>query len=125
MITNFKIFENHYENLIHAVKSEKIKNVRQLIDSNFDVNFKDGMGWTPLLWSTYLINKRMIKLLIDSGADMSYKALHYINKTKKMVDFYDLCVDKYKYEKDRRYKYLMMWIEDNYPEFVASKKYNI
>ena len=63
-------------------------------------------------------NKKMIKELIDAGANMNIKALHHINGTKEMVDFYDLSISK-DYEK------LSKWIEENYPEFVASKKYNL
>lgn len=111
--------------LIIAVKSEDPKKVKMLIDANYDVNIKDKMGWTPLIWAAYEANSEIIKMLIDAGADMHYKALHSIAGTKKMVDFYDLCVDKYNYEGYFIYLNTKEWIEKNYPEFMAAKKYNL
>lgn len=113
--------------LIIAVKSGKLENVKMLLDIakinvhttfNVDVNCTDRMGWTPLLWATYYKNRDMIKMLINAGAEMDYKALHHIGGTKRMVDFYDLSVDK-------DYTKLSKWIEKEYPEFVAAKKYNL
>ena len=109
--------------LIIAVKSGNWKNVKKLLDINLDVNCTDRIGWTPLLWATYYGNRNMIKLLINSGADMNYKACGIIKGTgsftaKKMVDFYDLSVDK-------EYKKLSKWIEKEYPAFVSTKKYNL
>jgi ankyrin repeat protein len=126
MIINFKIFENIYPitpDLIVAVTSKNFKWVKKLIDTGFNVNCKDYMGWTPLLWAVYFENTQIIKMLIDAGADIYYKAEHNIAKTKKMVDFYDLAVDKNYYEGG--YKKTIKWIEDNYPEIVNIKKYNL
>lgn len=136
MIIKFKIFEKSYDNdIIRDVKTGKISNMCKVtydkdminfIKNNYDnVNSVDVMGWTPLLWATYNIDRKVMKVLIGSGADISFKVLHHIAGTKKMVDFYDFCIDKYTYEKDIRYKNLAKWIEKNYPEFVASKKYNL
>ena len=112
-----KTFEQNIgsPDLIIAVKSGKLENVKKLLNINLDVNCKDIMGWTPLLWATYNENKDMIKLLINSGSDMYYKALHHIGGTKRMVDFYDLAIDK-------DYTKLSKWIAKNYPVFVSEKK---
>ena len=126
-----KMFEQWYfapidaREMIESVKSEKIQKVKELINSGHDVNCKDYMQWTPLLWATYSKNIPMIKLLINSGADIHYKALHHISGTKKMVDFYDLAVDKNYYKNNGSYNKVIKWIEENYPEFVAAKKYNL
>ena len=109
--------------LIIAVKSGKPGRVKELLDAGVDPNCKDNMQWTPLLWATYSRKTLMIKMLIDAGADMHYKTVHHIRGTKKMVDFYDLAVDKQYYEGG--YKVIIKWIENNYPEFVAAKKYNL
>lgn len=115
-----KTFESIVGYLISAVKSGNLATVKRVLngDKFDDINETDNMGWTPLLWATYNRKPKMIKLLIDSGADMNYKALHHIGGTKRMVDFYDLSVDK-------GYTELSKWIETYYPEFIASKKYNL
>ena len=119
-----KTFETIYTSsigspdLIIAVKSGNLTNVKKLLNANLDVNCKDHMGWTPLLWATFNRNIKMIKLLIDSGADMNYKATWSLGGTKRILDFYDLSVDK-------GYIELSRWIETYYPEFVAPKKYNL
>ena len=130
MIIKFKIFEKEWysaprdaRDMINGVKLDSVKIVKDLINSGHDVNCKDYMQWTPLLWATYSKNIPMIKLLIDSGADIHYKAFHHIHQTKKMVDFYDLAVDKERYQGG--YTKVIEWIEENYPEFVAAKKYNL
>ena len=104
--------------LIIAVKSGNLRKLKKLLNIDLAINCTDNMGWTPLLWAVYYENIDMIKLLINSGADMNYKALHHIGGTKRMVDFYDLSIDK-------GYKKLSKWIEKAYPDFVATKKYNL
>jgi len=105
-------------NLIEAIKSESnLSNIRKLIKTE-DVNYEDHMSWTPLLWATYFEKPKVIRMLIDAGANMEHKALHHIAGSRRMVDFYDLTVDK-------DYKGLQKWIEENYPEFIVAKKYNV
>lgn len=123
-LDDFKKRELHLS-LIDAVKNGKLSQVKDLLDKGSDINEKDGMGWTPLLWAAYCNHIHMIKFLIDNGADMTYKALHHLRGTKKMVDFYDLVVDKRVIGGERGYKKVQKWIEENYPEFVAAKKYNL
>ena len=128
MITNYKIFETITSpDLIMAVKSNKSIKVKTLINAGLDVNCTDNMEWTPLLWAVYMKNTTMIKMLIDAGADMHYKAYHYIKGTKDLVDFYDLAVAKEYHEGTYSFNYkgVITWIEKNYPEFVAAKKYNL
>lgn len=127
MITKFKLYEGLKSELLDTIKrrnqygdfSVKLDEIKKIIDSGTaDINYKDILNWTPLLWATYYQDKRLIRLLINSGADMEYKAIHHIRGEKNLVDFYDLAIDK-------DYDDLKQWIEKNYPEFVAAKKYNL
>jgi len=129
MITTLDNFnKKEFElSLIFAIKNnEPLSKIKKLLDKRHDINIKCLIdGWTPLLWATYYKNIKIIKFLIDNGADMQHKALHHIRGTKRMVDFYDLVVDKIEIGDERDYKGVKKWIEKNYPKFVAAKKYNL
>ena len=122
---HLKLFEEiGSPDLIIAVKAEKPSYVKLMLDHDHDPNCTDNpYKWTPLMWAAYLQNTEIMKMLIDAGADTHYKALHHIGGTKEMIDFYDLCLAKQKYEGG--YKKTIKWIDDNYPEIVAVKKYNL
>ena len=129
LITKFKIFENNFWKISRELllsSSKNVRKIKQLIDLGADVNIEyDSYGWTPLLWATYYRQISIMKLLIDNGADINHKGLHHISGTKKMVDFYDLAKDKLKYDNDENYRRVVKWIEENYPEFVMAKRYNL
>lgn len=125
-MTYIKLYDNFLKAdpiLILAVKNNNIEHVKMLIKSGVDVNCTDLLDWTPLLWATYRKNIIMMKMLIDAGADIHYKALHHIRGTKKMVDFYQLAIDKNYY--DGGYKKVINWIEKKYPELKTSYIYNL
>ena len=69
----------------------------------------DKAGWTTT--GTPLIEMEIIRELIDAGADMFFK-----NGNDK--DFYDIL-------KIKNNKKVMEQVEEEYPEFVAAKKYNL
>jgi ankyrin repeat protein len=130
MIINFNIFEKRkykpeydWEFLKEELMRNHDYNQLRYIIKHSDINHKDNMDWSPLLWATYFKNITAIYWLIEAGADMYYKAKHYIGGTKNMVDFYELALQKEKY--NGGYQKLIEWIEKEYPEFVAAKKYNL
>lgn len=56
--------------LIEAVKAGVSTSVKDLIDSNADVNQQDEHGWTPLNWAAGRGDLEMVKLLVSHGADI-------------------------------------------------------
>ena len=57
--------------LTQAVRNNDIAKVEELIKQGFDVNKKDDQGFTPLIISAGLGNAKIVKLLIDAGADVN------------------------------------------------------
>jgi hypothetical protein len=56
--------------LINAVKAGDIDTVRNLIDSNADLNCVDEQGWTSLNFAVGRGDLPMVKLLVENGADI-------------------------------------------------------
>ena len=106
--------------LIYGVRSNrKLDVLRTLIDIGADVNAADDMGWTSLMFLAYdsseadttqglpyatasALKPYIIKLLLDSGADVGIKnkegknALYYAetNKALQGTDAYNLLREK-------------------------------
>src|SRR6185369_9062568 len=55
--------------LVEAVKSGNIEAVKELIESDAEVNQQDKQGWTPLNWAAGKGNLDLIELLLQHGAD--------------------------------------------------------
>ena len=70
--------------LLKAADDGNIKAVKQYLDDGADVNTKDNLGRTPLLWAALNSHKEIVELLIAEGADVNAKdttdetPLHYV-----------------------------------------------
>jgi ankyrin repeat protein len=70
--------------LLDAADDGNIKAVKQYLDDGADVNTKDNLGRTPLLWAALNGHKEIVELLIAEGADVNTKdttdetPLHYV-----------------------------------------------
>lgn len=56
--------------VIDAVQADNLVSLQELIATGADVNEQDEQGWTALCWAAGKGNPAMVKLLIDSGADV-------------------------------------------------------
>lgn len=66
-------------NLLHSAamnNASSVAMVKYVLDLGFDINDKDNNGWTPLCYaSRYSENVEIIKLLLESGADVKTVAI--------------------------------------------------
>jgi len=82
--------------LIDACIESKQDLVKLLIELGADVNAKNDVGDTPLIWASYNGDKELVKLLIKVGANINAKnkyeknALYYarINNHKDLVKLF-------------------------------------
>ena len=72
------------EQLREACSKDRFDEVRGLIEEGVDVDSKDEIGRTPLMWAAYKGHVEIIRLLLDHGADVNnrtygdyYIALHW------------------------------------------------
>jgi ankyrin repeat protein len=79
-LNSFKVFENTKYSysylgnvLINNVTNVDINGVNNLIKKGADVNYKDDLGYTPIIAASITGNVEILKLLIDNGADINYK----------------------------------------------------
>ncbi len=56
------------EDLFHAVKTSNLSEIQRLVESGADVNIKDSVGWTPLMYATENDDKKIAKKLLELGA---------------------------------------------------------
>lgn len=60
--------------LQHSISSNRIEIVQFLLEENYcNVNATDSFGWTALMQAACDSTPEMVQLLLDSGADKSYK----------------------------------------------------
>ena len=64
-----KAFEQDKQ-LITAVKEGDIKKIKQLLDKDADINAKDDLGQTSLMWSSIFGDVKTVTLLLEKGADI-------------------------------------------------------
>lgn len=50
-----------------------INKVKMLIDGGADINAKDNIGGSSLMYASYYGRKDVVKLLLDNGADVNVK----------------------------------------------------
>ena len=65
--------EKQFSKFKEAIIEQNVSKLQKLVDSNIDVNCKDGMGDTPLHYAVFYQNIEMIQLLIASGANLEIK----------------------------------------------------
>lgn len=56
--------------LVKAIIDENFQNVNILLSIGVDLEFKLN-GWTPLMWAVNYSTLRMIRTLLDAGADVN------------------------------------------------------
>lgn len=106
-----KIKYNRTEFMMSIVNND-MSRFRELIKIS-DLEEIDKYGNTALMISCSEGRLSMVKMLLRYGANIHHK-------NKKGEDFYDMSL------KDKSFfKSVKKYIENNYPEFVVSKKYNI
>jgi cytohesin len=57
-----------------AVDGGDVEAVKEFLAAAVDVNAKDGVGWTPLLYAAAYGHKEIAELLIENGADLNAKS---------------------------------------------------
>jgi hypothetical protein len=81
-----------------AIKNDRERITRLLIEYGADVNKPDSKQNTPLIYAAELNNRRLCKILIDRGADPSHKN----QNGKRATDI------AYNYGETSTYKYLVL-----------------
>ncbi len=74
--------ENIDSLLFEAVKSNNIKQVKQLVEKGANVNWQDENEATILMWAAYKADIEIVKYLVKKGADYLKKGVIYINGEK-------------------------------------------
>ena len=57
-----------HEELLSACRRGNLEEVEKLIEKGVDVNAKDDIGWTAMMWAAVNGHTEIIELLIDNGA---------------------------------------------------------
>ncbi len=121
---DIKMAYNKWSKLMLTITLNDYRSFLNLInDKDLDLEYEDSTGDTALIVASRHGRIRMIKKLIEKGADI-------FHKNKYNEDFYDVLInrvfnlpmDSSNYFRNLRMK---KWIGKNYPEFLASKKYNL
>jgi hypothetical protein len=100
---NFKVGD--YSTLKWAIKNDRGRIIRFLIEYGAEVNKPDENSETPLIYAAKLDNRAICKILIDRGADPLYA-----DRKEKRASYYASHIDQshaYKYleSMEERYKY--------------------
>jgi len=61
------------EELISAAKSGDVREVERLISSGVDLNIRNNVGWTALIWTSYDGHGEIVKFLIEADADLNIR----------------------------------------------------
>ncbi|KAM4725704.1 histone-lysine N-methyltransferase EHMT2 isoform 2-T2 [Anableps anableps] len=70
----YHIEEDGYTGLHHAAKLGNLEIVNMLLETGqVDVNAQDNGGWTPIIWAAEHKHVKVIKSLLNRGADVSIK----------------------------------------------------
>jgi len=112
LMKDIRIAQKRITELIDAIEYNDYNDFKKLID-NSNLEEIDKHGNTALLYAAKEGRLKMLKELIKHGADIYHK-------NDKGEDFYDMAENRYKFING-----VKDWIEETYPEIVASKKYNL
>ncbi len=55
--------------LLAAVKSGDLAAVRSLLGKGADLNVRDVLGWSPLMWASAMGLTHIVRVLLENGAD--------------------------------------------------------
>ena len=59
--------------LAHAICSGERENVKNILDSGFNVDYIDNTGWTPLIYASRYGQPGIVRDLCDRGADVNFQ----------------------------------------------------
>ncbi len=85
------IIKEDYKLLWYLCNNNKKELIEDLIKAGFDINIKNDLGNTALIWAVYYEHFEIIKLLLENGADVNTKnkfhhsALFWAIKKKRLV----------------------------------------
>ena len=149
--THVKFEENQEENelfnkIVNLLLYKKIniedtiKYIKDYLSKGFDINKSVINGNTLLLYAIANCNSKIVNYIINKGADVNLSSyqkvtpLHFASIFNR-VDIAKLLIKKganiYAQDDmnenfyDKANSEMKKWIEDNYPEIVDSKKYNL
>jgi ankyrin repeat protein len=62
------------EELIRATQKGDVRKVERLISSGVNLDIRDNLGWTALIWASYLNWVEVVKFLIEAGANLNIRS---------------------------------------------------
>ena len=69
-MNNIKTFENfNNQDIFTYIKNDDIESIKNYIDSGYDLNIQDNVGYTILGYATAHNKIKIVKLLLNAGAD--------------------------------------------------------
>jgi ankyrin repeat domain-containing protein 50 len=71
------------QELLEAIKLRDIKKLKALVQQGANVDACDENGATALMWASYTNNLEMLKLLVNSGANVHKKGVIYLDDEKE------------------------------------------
>lgn len=105
---------NQWNKLMFSVRWNDVIDFYKFLDSDeYNLEDTDKYGNTALLIAAMNDRLTMMKHLVKAGANI-------FHKNNEGDDFYDLTVKNFKFINKAK-----DWIEEEFPEFIASKKYNL
>ena len=103
---------HNWNKLMRHIMLKGLGGVKKSID-DVDLEHTDKNGNTALLLASSVGSIRMVKLLIDKGANIYHR-------NQEGSSFYDVAKNKYKFING-----LQEWIEKEYDWLIKAKNYNI
>ena len=61
------------DQLIAAATNGDAAGVQQLLQKGANIEAKDNLGWTPLIWAAYQGHTEVVNLLLEKGANLEAK----------------------------------------------------
>lgn len=74
-ITAYDVFAQIDTGLMKALKENNLNAVQNVIQKNIDINAKDSIGGTVLMWAVYYADLEIAKYLVNKGADFNRKGV--------------------------------------------------
>lgn len=56
-----------------AIGRSNLEEVRSLLEDGADIEYRDPLGWSPLINAAWVAADDIVELLISKGADVHYK----------------------------------------------------
>jgi ankyrin repeat protein len=68
-----------YPTLLLAAQGDSPEQVKALLDKGVSPNVKSHLGWTALHWAAYHGNAKLVRLLLDRGADVNARTINGVD----------------------------------------------